>query len=127
MKKYRFQVFIFWLLFTSGVISIYGVFYLASIGYFGEMPDFRQLENPKTNFASEIISSDNKVLGKYYFNDNRTPIEYEDINPEVIEEPEFIVRVPLSCPLILTGACPVLDNVEEFVIVKDVSSALYTC
>ena len=84
MKKYRFQVFVFWLLFTSGVISIYGVFYLASIGYFGEMPDFRQLENPKTNFASEIISSDNKVLGKYYFNDNRTPIEYEDINPETI-------------------------------------------
>ena len=46
--------------------------------------DFRQLENPKTNFASEIISSDNKVLGKYYFNDNRTPIEYEEINPETI-------------------------------------------
>ena len=65
-------------------MSIYGIFYLASIGYFGEMPDFRQLENPKTNFASEIISSDNKVLGKYYFNDNRTPIEYEDINPETI-------------------------------------------
>ena len=84
MKKCRFQVFIFWFLFTSGVISIYGVFYLASIGYFGEMPDFRQLENPKTNFASEIISSDNKVLGKYYFNDNRTPIEYEDISPETI-------------------------------------------
>ena len=84
MKKYRLQVFIFWLLFTSGVMSIYGIFYLASIGYFGEMPDFRQLENPKTNFASEIISSDNKVLGKYYFNDNRTPIEYEDINPETI-------------------------------------------
>ena len=84
MKKYRFQVFIFWFLFSSGVISIYGIFYLASIGYFGEMPDFRQLENPKTNFASEIISSDNKVLGKYYFNDNRTPIEYEDINPETI-------------------------------------------
>ena len=84
MKKYRFQVFIFWFLFSSGLISIYGVFYLASIGYFGEMPDFRQLENPRTNFASEIISSDNKVLGKYYFNDNRTPIEYEDISPETI-------------------------------------------
>ncbi len=84
MKKYRFQVFLFWFLFTSGVTSFFGVFYLASIGYFGDMPDFRQLENPKTNFASEIISSDNKVLGKYYFNDNRTPIEYEEINPETI-------------------------------------------
>ena len=62
MKKYRFQVFLFWFLFTSGVISFFSVFYLASIGYFGDMPDFRQLENPKTNFASEIISSDNKNL-----------------------------------------------------------------
>ena len=49
------------------------------------MPDFRQLENPKTNFASEIISSDNEVLGKYYFNDNRTPIKYEDINIKTVE------------------------------------------
>jgi len=64
---------------------MYGLFYLASIGKFGEMPDFRQLENPKTNFASEIISSDNEVLGKYYFNDNRTPIKYEDISTKTVE------------------------------------------
>ena len=64
---------------------MYGLFYLASIGKFGEMPDFRQLENPKTNFASQIISSDNEVLGKYYFNDNRTPIKYEDINTKTVE------------------------------------------
>ena len=63
---------------------MYGVFYLASIGKFGEMPDFRQLENPKTNFASEIISSDNRILGKYYFNDNRTPVDYDEINVETV-------------------------------------------
>ena len=64
---------------------MYGVFYLASQGKFGEMPDFRQLENPKTNFASEIISSDNQILGKYYFNDNRTPVNYDEINKETID------------------------------------------
>ena len=85
MKKYRFQIILFWFLFSAAIISIYGVFYLASIGKFGEIPDFRQLENPKTNFASEIISADNEVLGKYYFNDNRTPIKYEDINTKTIE------------------------------------------
>ena len=85
MKKYRFQILLFWFLFSAGIISMYGVFYLASIGKFGEMPDFRQLENPKTNFASEIISADNEVLGKYYFNDNRTPIKYEDINTKTVE------------------------------------------
>ena len=63
---------------------MFGVFYLASIGKFGEMPDFRQLENPKTNFASEIVSSDNQILGKYYFNDNRTPVDYDEINPETV-------------------------------------------
>ena len=84
MKKYKFQIFIFWLIFSIGILSMFGVFYLASVGKFGEMPDFRQLENPKTNFASEIVSSDNQILGKYYFNDNRTPVDYDEINPETV-------------------------------------------
>jgi penicillin-binding protein 1A len=84
MKKYKLQIFIFWLIFSIGIFSMFGVFYLASIGMFGEMPDFRQLENPKTNFASEIVSSDNQILGKYYFNDNRTPVDYDEINPETV-------------------------------------------
>ena len=85
MKKYKFQIFIFWFIFLCGIIAMYSVFYLASIGKFGEMPDFRQLENPKTNFASEIISSDNQILGKYYFNDNRTPVNYDEINQETVD------------------------------------------
>ena len=84
MKNYKFQIFIFWFIFSLGIVTMYGVFYLASIGKFGEMPDFRQLENPKTNFASEIISSDNQILGKYYFNDNRTPVDYDEINFETV-------------------------------------------
>jgi penicillin-binding protein 1A len=84
MKNYKFQIFIFWFIFSLGIVTMYGVFYLASIGKFGEMPDFRQLENPKTNFASEIISSDNRILGIYYFNDNRTPVDYDEINVETV-------------------------------------------
>ena len=41
------------------------------------MPDLQQLENPKTNLATQIISSDGVVLGKFYFNDNRTPISFD--------------------------------------------------
>jgi penicillin-binding protein 1A len=40
----------FWKLFSLGVFTVFGVFLLASIGALGEMPDFRQLENPETNF-----------------------------------------------------------------------------
>ena len=57
MKKYRLYVITFWIIFVFLMVSFFGIFYSASVGYLGEMPDFRQLENPKTNFASEIISS----------------------------------------------------------------------
>ena len=49
------------------------------------MPDFRQLENPNTNLASQIISSDNKVLGKIHFGENRTPVEYSDLPKHLID------------------------------------------
>lgn len=75
----------FWRLFALGVISIFGIFFLASIGGLGEMPDFRQLENPETNLATQILSADNKVLGKFYFKDNRTPIQYRELPQNMID------------------------------------------
>ena len=49
------------------------------------MPEFRQLENPKTNLATQIFSADNKVIGKFYYNDNRTPLYYEEIPKNLID------------------------------------------
>jgi penicillin-binding protein 1A len=69
----------FWMLFLGGVLMVVLVFFLASMGVFGELPDHTQLENPNTNLASEIISSDGQTLAKFYFNDNRTPVSYEKI------------------------------------------------
>jgi penicillin-binding protein 1A len=48
------------------------------------MPDLQQLENPNTNLASQIISSDGVTLGKYYFNDNRTPITFEQLPTNMV-------------------------------------------
>ena len=36
----------------------------------GSSPDLKVLEQPKTNLAIEIFSSDNKTMGKYYFYHN---------------------------------------------------------
>ena len=52
-------------------------------GAFGPLPTFRDLENPKSNQASEIISSDKQVLGTYYVQ-NRSSVAYKDISPNVI-------------------------------------------
>lgn len=37
--------------------------------------------NPQTSEASEIYSADGKLIGKY-FNENRTPVTYEEVNPD---------------------------------------------
>ena len=75
----------FWMLFLGGILTVVLIFLLASWGVLGEMPDHTQLENPKTNLASEIISSDGKTLAKFYFNDNRTPVNYEDLSKHLVD------------------------------------------
>jgi penicillin-binding protein 1A len=57
----------------------------AAFGLYGPMPDLQQLENPRTNLASQIISSDGNILGKYYFDENRTPIAFDEIPVNMIE------------------------------------------
>ena len=75
----------FWKLFIGGILFIVLIFLLASFGLFGEMPDHTVLENPKTNLATEIISSDDKTLGKFYLNDNRTPVDYSELPQNLVD------------------------------------------
>ena len=75
----------FWILFLTGVLSVILVFLLASWGAFGEMPTFERLENPKTNLATEIISSDGATLGKFYLDDNRTPVDYKELPQNLVD------------------------------------------
>ncbi len=49
------------------------------------MPTFEHLENPQTNLASEIISSDGATLGKFYLDDNRTPVDYKDLPQNLVD------------------------------------------
>ena len=73
-----------WVIFLSGMVGIFLLFGGAALGWYGPMPDLQQLENPNTNLASQIISSDGVTLGKYYFNDNRTPITFEELPSNMV-------------------------------------------
>lgn len=75
----------FWKLFVGGIAFVVLLFVLASVGAFGEMPTFEELENPSSNLASEIISADGKTIGKLYLKENRTPIKYEDLSQDLID------------------------------------------
>ncbi len=51
---------------------------------FGKSPSLSSISNPYQSEASEIITTDGKVIGKY-FNENRTPVKYEEISPILIK------------------------------------------
>jgi penicillin-binding protein 1A len=74
-----------WLIFLTPISIITLLFYYASTGGFGDMPDLEVLENPKTNLASEIFTSDGKTLAKYYFNDNRTPVTFDELPTHLVD------------------------------------------
>ena len=74
----------FWQLLVYGLGVMILFFFLASWGFFGSMPSFEDLENPESNLATEIISSDGVTIGKFY-NENRTPIKYEDLPPHLVK------------------------------------------
>ncbi len=68
---------VFWLLvalFFAGVAN----------NVFGPMPSFEELENPKTNLATEIYSSDNKLIGTYYV-ENRSNSEYSELPQHLVQ------------------------------------------
>lgn len=73
----------FWQICIGGVLFV--VLLITSIGFglFGELPTFRDLENPKSNLASEVISSDGQVLGSYYIQ-NRSNAKFKELSPSLI-------------------------------------------
>ena len=70
------------------VISCVSFFILLLVvtyfGLFGALPPFRDLENPKSNQASEVLAADSKtVLGNYYVQ-NRSSVGYTQLSPNIV-------------------------------------------
>jgi penicillin-binding protein 1A len=80
-KKY---ILLFWIVVLLPFISLGGFIWFAANGYIGDsLPSFEELENPKSNLASEVITSDQEILGKYYIQ-NRTNVHYYELSPNLI-------------------------------------------
>lgn len=74
----------FWFLFAGAIGGAILIFLLASWGVFGKLPTFEVLENPQTDLASEIVSSDGKTLGKFYLDANRTPVSFDELPDHLV-------------------------------------------
>lgn len=72
---------------VNGFLSLIVLFilYLGAVDInllwlFGRSPGWAEISEHKTSQASELYSADGVMLGKY-FNENRTPVKFEEVNP----------------------------------------------
>jgi len=84
ISVYKKYIRLFWIVYASGFVAVFLMFFMIAQGWLGFMPTFDDLENPESLLASEVISSDGVVLGKY-FKENRSFVKYEDISPNMIK------------------------------------------
>ena len=68
-----------------GVIAIGGIVLMTMVagGWFGALPSFAELENPKSNIATEIYSEDRKLIGTYFV-ENRSFLDFGDLSPYLV-------------------------------------------
>ena len=74
--------------FWYSILGAFGFFILLLLlidfGVFGRMPDWEELENPRAALASEVISEDGAILGRYYLEENRTNASLNELHPVVV-------------------------------------------
>ncbi len=78
-----------WIVFGSFLLLVILFFFCVAKGVFGTMPSFDELENPRTNLATEIISADGKILGTYYI-ENRSNVRYAELSHYM---PEALISI----------------------------------
>ena len=78
-----------WIIFGSLVLLVILFFIGVATGVFGTMPTFEELENPRTNLATEIYSADGKILGTYYV-ENRSNVRYAELSHYM---PEALISI----------------------------------
>lgn len=82
-KKTRKYLRRLWVLVLAPFLLIFLILFMVSMEWFGELPNIVELQNPKLNLATEIISSDGKILGKYYA-ENRVNVKFKELSPFLV-------------------------------------------
>lgn len=73
----------FWTIILVPTIAVVALLVATNAGAFGKLPSFEELENPKSNLATEIYSEDGVLLGSYYVQ-NRSYVDYEELSPALV-------------------------------------------
>ena len=75
-----------WTLLAAGVALSAAFFFLIWFGIVGYSPDIENLQNPISKSASQVFSSDGKIIGTYNIDRaNRIPIPYSKLSPYLVQ------------------------------------------
>lgn len=75
-----------WILLAVIILAIVLTFIAISKSWIGYMPPVEELENPNYKFATEILSSDGKMLGTYSLSkENRVYVGYNELAPALVD------------------------------------------
>jgi len=74
-----------WTILLTSFLAAAVIFVAIWHGWIGYMPDIENLQNPISKFATQIYSSDGKVIGTWNFNkENRVCVDYDSLSPHLV-------------------------------------------
>lgn len=73
----------FWIILCAPVALILLLLLLTRLGVLGKLPTFEELENPKSNLATEIYSDDGEMIGSFFIQ-NRSYVDYNELSPALV-------------------------------------------
>ena len=71
----------FWRIITFPVLLL--LFMILLVWAFADIPSFKELENPESKLATQIIAEGGEVLTTFHI-ENRTYVTYEELSPNVV-------------------------------------------
>ena len=71
----------FWILVTFPVLFL--LFLILLVWMFADIPSFKELENPDSKLATQVIAEGGEVLTTFHI-ENRTFVTYEELSPNIV-------------------------------------------
>ena len=93
MKKNKWvfiTIIVLWVIIGTACTAVISLFVAISCGWVGYVPDTDVLENPQSEYATQVISADGVVMGSWYSSKpgvttNRVRVEYDEIPQHLVE------------------------------------------
>ncbi len=79
-------VYVLWALLGATVLTAAFSFWAINNGWIGYMPPIEELQNPINRYATQVYSSDGKIMGTWNYNrENRVLVDYSQLSPALVQ------------------------------------------